>query len=301
MINPHQYESLTRGADTVKGWSTLGLKIPKALDEALAVWDAVQGYQIERLVPDLAALTPDSVGQAHKDLTATLMASGQFTQPAGPGVAPPNLSYAEVARQMLVQHAASTVVTVGRQSTQEILDQHKPAFDKAAKTYVKAVQALGLNPEDLSWAGLGKMRKSAEYEAVREAWASIGEASLFVNQAGNLGAHPTSERYEEYMHLVTPRDAGEYQKLDAASREHPVWLSRDPEHLFGPAGGPVYLAALSGIPLELKPLGEARNLGSRFKGQVDAELRRQMQAQRPRVWSPGAGNVAAGLRGQGAL
>lgn len=299
MINSQQFEAATRGADTVKGWLTLGLKLPKALTEALAVWDAVEAYQTDSLVPDLSGLTPETVGDVHKELTGVLMASGRFTQPLGPGVVDPNLSYAEMARQMLVHHAASTVVTLGRQSAQEILSQHKSAFEKAAKTYAKAVQALALSPEDLSWAALGKTRKTAEFESVREAWPALAAASLFINQAGHLGAHPTNERYEEYMHLVTPRDAGEWQKLDASSREHAAWLSRDPEHLFGVVGGPVYLAALLDIPLELKPLGEARGLGSRFKAQIAAELKAQMQPKQ-RFWSPGvAGNVAAGLRGQG--
>lgn len=287
MINTQQYEALTSGARTVKGWASR-FRLPKALTQALEVWDAVEAYRVETMVPDLSALTSETIGDVHEALTATLVAAGRFTQTVRSG-ADPNLSYAEVAHQVLKEHAARTVVQLANPAAPSVLEQHQPHFAKAAAAYAAAVQALGVSPKDLCWATLGKRGRTVAFEAVRAAYSGIESASALVHEAGNLGAHPTRGQREEVTHLVTP-DAGEFLKIDASIREQAAWRQQDHDHLFGPAGGPLYLAAQLGVPFEMRSLTSARSLRSSLEAQVSAELPRQI-----RVWSPN-GSVAAVAR-----
>ncbi|MCV6979265.1 hypothetical protein H7I53_03360, partial [Mycolicibacterium pulveris] len=135
-------------ANSVAGWTALGVKLPKELARAVEVLDAIRLVETGHpVVFGITDVTPDNVEEKIRELANQLLP----TMGIATRVGATDLSALETAKRQALNLAARDVLTKAGAAVPGIIKQLEPRFDAAVAEFTEAVLAL---PDDLSDAAI---------------------------------------------------------------------------------------------------------------------------------------------------
>jgi len=181
-------------------WPAVVGKLPKALDAAIAAFDAVHVVEEPYVGFDPSEVTAENASETVTQLAADLVAASQF------GEARNRVSNALAGR---ILRTAGTVVG-------EVIESLRPAFDEAVAKFTESVSAL---PDDLSPAALVAAGPATlnEYHRAIEAQAVLGRIDGWLSRLADLPAFAGQPR-EAVTRLLNPTSRAHFHVLnDAAS------------------------------------------------------------------------------------
>lgn len=198
-------------ADNVSRWTSLGIKLPKALTKALETFEAVRWVEIERAPGlDITKVTPENAEAKIRELADELTLSMNLVPVVGGNGA----SVLEEAKRRYTDAAARSVLGEAGAAVPGIIEQLSPEFDRHAAAYADAVAKL---PTDLTADSLvraGGDAVIAYAEAQREA-AYLNGVSNWVAETRHLPGH--SGAPEPALRILRPASVVQLTKLDEAT------------------------------------------------------------------------------------
>lgn len=125
-------------ADSIAGWTALGIKLSPELEKAIELHEAIRWTEVRHGFDiDITELTPDDVEATIRDFAQHIVTAEAV------GENSPLVS----AKLRLMNSAAVQVIQLARPFAPEARDQLAVEFDTHAQAYTEAVQKL---PEDLT-------------------------------------------------------------------------------------------------------------------------------------------------------
>jgi hypothetical protein len=246
---------LRNPAEQVSSWTSLGIKLPKDLAQAVATYEAVRWTETEYPATfDVEAVTAENAEAQIRALAEQLTLS-RGTEQGGSG-----LSVLGIAKQQILSGVSRQVLALARAALPEAIRQLSKPFDAAAKSYVEAVNQLPaeITAESLLNAGAEVV---AAYGKAQEHAGYLGTIDAWVSSTGHLTGG-VGRDMEVTLRILRPEHQGQVIELDEAHRINanqalsslnPVW----------------YTAAKLGVEFGINTLREAdqlrRDLASRQK------------------------------------
>ncbi|RIT28650.1 hypothetical protein D2E76_27320 [Mycobacteroides abscessus] len=192
-------------ADTIAGWTALGIKLSPELEKTIELHEAIRRTEVGHgFNIDITNLTPADVEATIHDLArhiVTAEAVGQNSPLAN-------------AKLRLLQTAAAQVIKLARQFAPEARNQLAVKFDKHAKAYTEAVQKLPeeLTSESLIAAGPDAVSAysvaQAEVEHLREVRSWVSDVRRIPGLSAGEDNH--------VLNVLRPCDIEQLHRIDAA-------------------------------------------------------------------------------------
>ncbi|UPK65309.1 hypothetical protein MYP14_08335 [Rhodococcus pyridinivorans] len=153
-------------------WGNLGVRLPKTLKEAIAVYDEVQYVEAPHPYVDPKTITTDNVGDVVAQVTDDLVAAEKHAE----------------AKRRVREALARQVLNAAGAAVPTILEGIKPGFEAAVTKFAKAAERL---PDDLSSDSLVKAGPDAlvALGEAREAAAEIKQVESYLASLVQLPAY----------------------------------------------------------------------------------------------------------------
>ena len=248
------YYDITSTADSVSSWPSLGVKLPKQLQEAIDVFEALKyvetGYQPQ---VDLSGITPQNAEAKVQEFAEQLVYVEEQRDSTG-AVS----SILGKAKRRLLDSAAREVLGLGRAAVPEVVKQLTPKFDEAAAEYTEAVLVL---PDEITSDSLvtaGPAVVSA-YQTAQNAVGYLGQISSWVASTANLGLGLGTDM-EVVIRILRPENGLQLAKLEEAHQ-----LSGNANAALR-ALDPIYVAAARhSVPFGINTLTECKQIRDSFR------------------------------------
>ena len=219
-------------ARNITDWAAI-IKLPKALADAIAIWEESDYVMPPAAVFNTTGLTRETIAAAIEDYAQRMAAVAGFDD----------------AKRLAREQLAADLIHAAADAVPEVIDQLRPEFDKAVAVYVEAVAQL---PESFS----GDTIADAP-EAVQGAYRTAADAASTIRKIdswlGSLGDLPTHGSYtsDRELRVLAPKNRDEL----AAVMTNPK-LSKSEDKLHG-----LYLtAARTGVGFAMSTPAEATAL-----------------------------------------
>lgn len=200
---------ISQSARRVSEWTRLGVKLPKDLNKAIEVYEALvyveTGY---RPVFDLGSVTPQNAEAVVREFAEEIASTIPVTSEDGQ-----SLSILEQAKQWAVRDAAREIHNAAGAAVPDVIGQLTPRFDEHARVYVDAVAKLPVEITSDSLLDAGPDAVKA-YEAAKAAAAALGDISWWIAETRHLPGHTRDA--EPVLRILRPKDALQLSKLDTA-------------------------------------------------------------------------------------
>lgn len=228
-------------ADGVSSWTGLGVKLPKDLEKAIELFEALKYTEVGFYNAfDLDKVTPANAA-------AKIQEFAEFRALAW---SEHSLSPLEEAKRHAVDLAARRVNAFARQAIPGVIEQLTPQFDKHVAAYTDAVSKL---PEDVTAETLvaGGAAAVKAYGDAKGHAGYLGQIDSWVANTGYVvGVVP--KLMEVVLRILQPVHVGQLAKLDEARLNqdrillaiNPVW----------------YTAVREGVPFRIQTLRDATKL-----------------------------------------
>jgi vacuolar-type H+-ATPase subunit E/Vma4 len=193
-------------ATRVSSWTSLGVKLPKPVADAIEVFDAIKFVEIGHAPAfDLESVTVANAEQAIHDFADQLAPSLTVTSDHRSALA--------VAKQTAQGVAARKVLAEARAAVPEVVKQLTPEFDRAATRFAEAVAVL---PDIITSEALvsGGPAVLAAYQEALEARVVIDKAAEWVSSLEQIPGLATESH--PLLRVLRPTTLGQVYRLDDA-------------------------------------------------------------------------------------
>ncbi len=240
------FDTITTATALTAAWSDLELPPQvRALVDALAAGSAVQDPAPS---VDVAAITAENIAATMANLADNLAHKAHFRD----------------ARIAVQESLAAHLLAVAGEAVDQLVDQLRPEFETASKTFTTAVLTL---PEDLSPPSLIR-GGPAVLQAFNDAQAAERELVRIDNTVASFQHLPRfiGVKVDPVLRLLTPKDRRELKLLLTAHNKtgelKPSWVAAAREHIVWqintPTEAQVIRTAIDSTPLPQRPLQYAR-------------------------------------------
>lgn len=156
-------------ADEIAGWTSMGVKLPKALDAAVQTFEAVRWIEVGHgFNLDTATITADNA-EATIEALAQHIVFGENN--------PGRLSPKAEAKRRIVNMAALQVIREGKAAVSDIIEKLTPVLDRHVAAYKAAVDKLPYSGMDLGYGLVSKPTiDQLDFETLMEAGSEAVEA-----------------------------------------------------------------------------------------------------------------------------
>lgn len=240
-------------AAQVSNWTSLGVKLPEALTDALAKFELIRwtevGYQP---VLDVSAITAENVEAKLREFAQEIVVGD-----LNPGAFSP----LQEAKARAMRISARVVNNAASAAVPDIIKQLAPEFDKHAKEFAEAVAKLPVKTaytngravetftsDDLVSGGPDAV---LVYQDALEAVKSLHRASAWVASTNQLPGHTGDA--DPVLRILRPEDKLHLVTLDAAAqvRHSDIVRTLDPV---------LFTAARLGVPFGINTIREAASI-----------------------------------------
>lgn len=193
-------------ATRVSRWTSLGVKLPKPMADAIEVFDAIRYVEIGHVPAfDLESVTVANAEQAVRNFADELAPSLTVTSD--------NRSALDVAKQTAQRAAARKVLAEARAAVPDVVKQLTPAFNRAATKFAEAVALLPdhVTSEELVSAGPAALEA---YQAALKAGEEIAQVQSWVDSLADIPGL-VSER-QPLLWVLRPTTPGQLHRLEQA-------------------------------------------------------------------------------------
>ncbi|REE72182.1 hypothetical protein C8E05_1570 [Rhodococcus wratislaviensis] len=232
-----QYMKVSR----IANWtSTLDVKLPKSLDDALAAYDALRYVETgHEPVIDPTKLKAAGVAAEVERVAKELSVNAHL----------------EEAQQRIAGQLESRIIREAAAAVPSVLDQLTEKFDAQAARYVAAAVKL---PLDLTSESVVETRDAEVLAALGEATEAAGfleKVDNWLESLGELPGYSTNPNYEPVLRVTAPDD---YKPLYALREAHQARHTAD---TLLQSVGPVYFAAArNGVEFKMLTPDESTQL-----------------------------------------
>jgi hypothetical protein len=191
-------------ARRVSNWTSLGIKLPKPLSQALDVYEALRYAEVERPVAfDLASVTADNAEEKIREFAEQLMPTRTIDR----------FSTLAEAKRRALDLAGRDVIAKARTAVPEVVKQLAPKFDRAAIQFTEAIAVLpeNITSEELVSAGPAALEA---YQAAQSASAEIARVADWVDSLEGIPGLAT-ERLP-LLRVLRPATPGQLHRLEQA-------------------------------------------------------------------------------------
>ncbi|GAA1671187.1 hypothetical protein MMUR_47800 [Mycolicibacterium murale] len=241
------FDNITK-AEIASRWAGLpGVTLPDNLNDAIAVYEALQWADTRPATFDITAVTPENAEAKLREFAAELAIAGDGR--------PGSVSTIRQAQQVAKDSAARIVVQQSLVAVPAIIEQLTPEFDREAKAYVEAVNQL---PEPVTAEVLvsGGAEAVGLYGEAQQAATHLNRISAWFGEVAMVSG-VLEKNMEIVLRVVRPENVAQLVHLDAARhlRTDPVFEALDPV---------LYTAARQGVPFAINTPREAAELRQQF-------------------------------------
>lgn len=214
----------THLADEIASWTSLGVKLPKPLAQAVNTFEAVRWIEVGHGFDlDITTITADNAEATIESLAEHIVFSE--TKPGA-------LSAKAEAKRRIARMAAVHVIKEGSAAVPDIIEQLTPEFEKHVDAYIEAVSKLPEDITDESLIAAGPDAVAAYVDAQREA-EYLNRISWWVSTTRDLPGHGGEP--DQALNILRPEPTQLYI-IDQAAHEADICKTLR-------AIGPVFAAA----------------------------------------------------------
>lgn len=240
-------------AGRVSRWTSLGVKLPKQMADAIEVFDAIRYVEVGHVPAfDLESVTVANAEQAVRDFADELAPSLTVTSD--------NRSALDVAKQTAQRAAARKVLAEARAAVPGVIKLLTPAFNQAATKFIEAVALLPDHVTSEALVSAGPAALEA-YQAALKASEEIRKVDSWVDSLADIPGL-AAER-QPLLWVLRPATPGQIWRLEEARNAR---VDAAHERL-----GKVYVAAARlGVEFGINTPREAADLRNDIRANAQA-------------------------------
>ena len=187
-------------ANTISGWTDLGLTIPTRLKAAAELYDSAAYVEGPYTGLDLSKVTGKNLEQTVTALAEQMAVEEQFAK----------------AKQQVRDRLGRELLMVAGEVVDELVEALRPGFDRAASQFCEAVMLLG---DDLSAAGILRSGHAQTYSVAVEAQDELLRVDRFLAGLAHLPRWG-GNKHDPQLRILAPKDRNQLQALTNAHGKH---------------------------------------------------------------------------------